>query len=172
MFQISECNFSYEYKKNASLHYPFKGSVLSNGTLESSISGELRTINRGMKVRVYRNLNKPEFFSILAHDGPYKGKVCGYARSVVVLEPKLLVSEASRLRVLNQKRRNVHSYVVGYLDDVSDFVQDLGSEFCEATYNPYRSSFFYWRDTGEPVDFRGSAVIVQAAGVYVRKLTQ
>ncbi len=36
-----------------------------------------RSIEPGMRVRVYRNLLKPSFFSIQAMEGPYKSKVVG-----------------------------------------------------------------------------------------------
>jgi len=44
-------------------------------------------------VRVYRNLLKPNFFSIQAMEGPNKGKVVGYARAVGLENVTFVVSK-------------------------------------------------------------------------------
>lgn len=38
----------------------------------------------GLPVRVYRNLNRPGLYSMVALSGPYKGKVVGYAPAVAL----------------------------------------------------------------------------------------
>lgn len=62
---------------------------------------ETRTTEVGEGILVYRNLNKPSFFSIKQTKGKYK--VSGYANSIVIKNPDFKISEASRQRVLERK---------------------------------------------------------------------
>lgn len=82
------------------------------------MSKDGRTVSVGQKVRVYRNLNKIDFYSIQ----DYKTKVVlGYAKSVTIGGGvQFSVSEASRQRVLRDKRRNVHAFAVGLLQATRD----------------------------------------------------
>lgn len=145
----------------------FVGSALTDKQLMSVINGQERYVFRGLKVRVYRNLNKPEYFSIMPIEGEFKGKVCAYAKSVLVMEPRFVVSEKSRQRVLRDKCRNVHAFVEGRLDDLSMILQTLSSGHTQVTYNPYRCGSFYARETGIPVLCAGFFAVVQGADVYV-----
>ncbi|WP_157133378.1 hypothetical protein [Marinobacter sp. ELB17] len=46
-----------------------------------------------MSVKVYRNLNRPSLFSIMAIAGPHKEKVVGYAPAILLCDVHFLISE-------------------------------------------------------------------------------
>lgn len=77
-----------------------------------------------MRVRVYYNLNRA-VWSIKAMEGEFKGKVIGYADSVVLSDAHTVVSEAGRQRVLRERRKNVHAYIDGQLEHVSGYQERL-----------------------------------------------
>lgn len=68
-----------------------------------------------MKVRIYRNLNRPSLFSIVALSGEHKGKVLGYAPVVGISNVDLKVSEKQRHSVLEKQVRTVHAFAEGNL---------------------------------------------------------
>lgn len=94
-----------------------------------------------LKVKVYFNITK-KTFSI-----QHNGKVIGHADQIALKNVEFKVSEKGRQRVLKEKRKNVHAYVVG---EISDFqlikVQGVG-----VTYNPYKFPNFYERASGQSV---------------------
>jgi hypothetical protein len=95
-------------------------------------------------ILVYRNLNKPKYFSMKQAGGALKGKVSGYAQSIVVKNPSFKISEASRQRVL-RTNRNVHSYVTGEFVDAFDGQPDILalSNYVRVTYSPYVGNYYY-----------------------------
>jgi hypothetical protein len=104
-----------------------------------------------IKVKVYWNLHK-RCFSI-----QHRGKVIAHKNEVVIHFPEFKVSEAGRQRVLREKRKNVHAFIVGYYD--SDSVSQATYENLElivnedhlVTYNPYKYETFVFANTDEPV---------------------
>ena len=101
------------------------------------------------KVKVYKNLTR-NTWSIQ----DYKTrKVIGYSDNIKLRDAKFVVSEAGRQRVLNEKKKYVHAFVVGTL------VDNLGiiAEFEQVKYNPYVCGSFY-NDASNPVseDWRGA----------------
>lgn len=89
-------------------------SLFSQGVLRCSINSRgqevIRETHIGDPVSCYRNLNKPAMFSIMQSTGVNKGRVSGYAPVIVIKGSEkhplsVKVSEASRQRVLNQKRK-------------------------------------------------------------------
>jgi len=48
-------------------------------------------------------------------EGPDKGRVVGWASTVLLSDVTPKVSEAGRQRVLREKRKNVHAGMGGYL---------------------------------------------------------
>lgn len=95
-------------------------------------------------ILVYRNLNKPKYFSMKQAGGALKGKVSGYAQSIVVKNPRFKISEASRQRVL-RSNRNVHSYLSSEFAEAFDCQPDLSalSDFLRVSYSPYIGNFYY-----------------------------
>src|SRR5690606_22096230 len=100
----------------------------------------------GQRVKVYRNLNKPEFFSIMAADGPAAGRVLGYAKAVEIANVTFRISQKSRERLLRDKRRNVHAFAVGTLVSVADELPADSLSWARITYQPYTQGFFFDRN--------------------------
>lgn len=142
-------------------------SLFENGQFFTKVGKAERVCRRLMKVRVYRNLNKPEFYSIMAMEGEDKGKVVGYARSVLLENCQLVVSEASRQRVLREKRRNVHAFCQGTIVDASEIVQALDVSECAITYNPYKMGSFFRRQDDSPYTGGCIQALLQGSDVYI-----
>lgn len=85
-----------------------------------------------MIVKVYFNLRK-KCFSI-----QHKGKVIAHADTVKLKNVTYKVSEAGRQRVLKERHKNVHAFLVG------EWVHSLSEDFAgiPVTYNPYKYSSF------------------------------
>lgn len=153
-----------------SIDAPMLGSLMIGGAVSTVVGKNVRILLRGQKVRVYRNLNKPEFFSIMACTGECKGLVCGYARAVRVKDGSFIVSEKSRQRVLREKSRNVHAFVEGCLDDMAEFVQQLPlNDVLTVSYNPYKMGSFYDVHTEQPLPSTHIEVaVLQGSNVYMK----
>ena len=93
-----------------------------------------------MRVRVYRNLHTGTL-SMQGYIPEKKGwRVIGHPEVVTLENVKFVVREAGRLRVLKEKRKNVHAWVEG------DLVGHSLINFREAAkYNPYKYEF--WVDS-------------------------
>lgn len=133
-----------------------------------------------MRVKVFKNLNKG-CLSIIAMEGPYKNKVVAYANSAYVNDGvEMRVSEASRQRVLREKVKNVHAFVIGSLScidlietryPVEDGILGLPVEpdhphERKIRYNPYLRGEFFDAETGEAVH-QSSCAAVTANGVFL-----
>lgn len=91
------------------------------------------------KVWVYFNLHK-KLFSIR-----HKGKVIAHLDKVFLTNAIFKVSEAGRKRVIRDKRKNVHAYVVGNIEN-GNLKKGLG-----LTYNPYLFENFVTEIDQKPV---------------------
>jgi len=87
------------------------------------------------KVKVYWNLHKDTFSIVTLDKGENYGKVWGYADSLHLVRVNFKVSEAGRQRVLKEKRKNVHAYVVGELNSIN--VSKGWIRGSHIRYNPY-----------------------------------
>lgn len=96
-----------------------------------------REVKAGQQVKVYFNLHK-KVFSIKDTES---GLVLAHGNNITLLDATFTVSEAGRLRVIAEKVKNVHAYVVGTY-------KGAGDEYCpsdlwsEAYYNPYKVDSF------------------------------
>ena len=142
-------------------------SVFESDRYESKVGRNVRSCYRMMKVRVYRNLNKPEYFSILSMEKENKGRVVGYARSVLLENCNFVVYETARQKVLRDKVRNVHSFCEGVIADASELVQVLSGTEKVVTYNPYKMGAFYCREKGLPHLSSCNEAILQGSNVYI-----
>ena len=86
-------------------------------------------------VKVYRNLNR-NCYSVMQD-----GIVRCHASRIELYRCDLKVSEAGRQRVLADKRKNVHAYVVGRLAST-----EPGSYSTKLSYDPYKSGDFIASD--------------------------
>lgn len=114
-----------------------------------------------MKVRVYRNLHK-RCLSVQARvDGRWK--VIQHVDSITLLDPCFQVSTAGRERVLREKRKNVHAFVVGiyheWAQDLLAINQQLGVCSRKVSYNPYKGKTFYTVDDSLPILWAGRCTV-------------
>lgn len=115
-----------------------------------------------MNVFVYYNLHK-KTFSIKSLEGDRKGKVIGYSNQLILLNAKFNVSENGRLRVLKEKRKNVHAGIIGEWNPEQQI--ELNTRGREITYDPYKYSTFVFVDTKEPV-YEMNKVLLDNKKVY------
>lgn len=95
-----------------------------------------RTIVQNQKVKVYYNLHK-NCFSIK----DYKtGVVIAHAPSVRLENVQFEVNESGRQRVVRERRKNVHAFVIGNLK--FDVESSVNLHNKEAFYNPYVWNMF------------------------------
>lgn len=87
---------------------------------------------QGQKVFVYFNLHK-KLFSVRDQ---LTGLVVDHTNHITLRDVVFKVSEAGRLRVLREKRKNVHAGILGYVTDNDETLTE------RAFYNPYKYDSF------------------------------
>lgn len=97
-------------------------------------------LDKSRKVRVYRNLHK-NCLSI-QQDGLVK---C-HMDHVILRDFRAIVSKKGRERVLKSRRKNVHSYLEGYL------VDNCPELTTEIYYNPYKTPVWIEKASGREVN--------------------
>tara|TARA_Y100000114_G_scaffold135690_1_gene136697 strand:+ start:231 stop:683 length:453 start_codon:yes stop_codon:yes gene_type:complete len=115
-------------------------------------------IDSSKKVRVYRNLHK-NCYSV-----KQDGLVRCHTDHVTLRDCKFIVSKAGQRRVRDEKKKNVHAFVEGYVcatrkaDKIvdgakSDAEMDAGkSGWQKAYYNPYTCDTFINQYDGSPLE--------------------
>jgi glycosyltransferase involved in cell wall biosynthesis len=98
-----------------------------------------------MQARVYFNLHK-KCFSI-QHKINGRWVLHSHAREVDLINVSFKVYEKGRQRVLREKAKNVHAFVLGWVDPHPFHA----SQMSLANYNPYKAGDFTNAVTGEPV---------------------
>jgi hypothetical protein len=113
-----------------------------------------RTINPDKPVKVYWNLHR-NCYSVQQN-----GLVVCHADKIELKNVTFKVSEAGRQRVLKERKKNVHAFVTGYLDEqFADRYHDI-----KIVYNPYEyDSFRLWNNEDIPV-LSSSAVLLRKRG--------
>ena len=107
----------------------------------------------GRRCRVYRNLNAPGYFSVLADEGEHKGRVLGYARAVTLTNVTFKVQAGGYRRLQAEQVRNVHASAIGNFKACGNVPPDrLQKTGKRISYQPFRQPFFFDRtDPGTPV---------------------
>ena len=90
-----------------------------------------------IKVEVYFNLHK-RVFSIRSCR---TGRVIQHAKHVHIVNPKFVVREGGRQRVLRERKKNVHAFVRGEITYFDDFDPDY-LDYTLVSYNPYKFDTF------------------------------
>lgn len=127
--------------------------------------------------QVYRNLHN-DMWSIR---NAATGLVIGHALFVKLVNPKFIVREAGRQRVLQEQRKNVHAFVEGGIEmwygvpykgrtelkgyhglPKDDFLYGLA----EVSYNPYRFGHFFDVQTFDKVEHARYAFFTPEKKVY------
>lgn len=102
----------------------------------------------GKNVMVYYNLHK-HTFSVT-----YKSKVILHADYVKLKDVEFRVRGGGKEKVRNEKRKNVHAFVIGKLEDYCEFpCNKMPDEKSDKiiTYDPYKYDSFVYKDSKEPV---------------------
>lgn len=100
-----------------------------------------------MRVKVYRNLR---FRDRVMYSVQSRGRVVERVPEMTLSNVTLTVSEAGRQRVLREKRKNVHAFVVGEPEyEWEGAVPRSG--WIAARYNPYLFGSFVVSSTGVPI---------------------
>ncbi len=110
-------------------------------------------IDPDIPVKVYRNLKHgrkaPMLYSVMQ-----KGKVVARLNRVIMSNCTFHVNKSGRMRCLKQKRKNVHAFVVGKIENRSIVPQiypagcfgqdENGRDFpCKITYKPEMCGWFF-----------------------------
>lgn len=98
----------------------------------------------------YRNLNKPGYFSIRQ-----SGRVIDHSKSLKMYDCHFHIGEKGRLRVIRDRRKNVHAWVAGEVYENGEFNVD---GMHELYYDPYYTQKFHSLLTGEVVN--GAAFVI------------
>lgn len=114
-----------------------------------------------MKVFVYWNLHK-KCWSIKELEGINKGIVVGHANALILKDITFKVSNAGRLRVLKENKKNVHAGVVGTIVQIDNIQAELGLN--SAYYNPYKVSTFV--DGSKVLKTASKAILLNKAVYY------
>ena len=99
------------------------------------------------KIEVYWNLHKHCFSVRLCKTG----RVIAHAKAVDIKDAKFVVRQSGRRKVLQEKKKNVHAFVRGYLAPMGFPLSEIG-QHGYATYNPYKYDSFVDTATKEPLD--------------------
>jgi type II secretory pathway component GspD/PulD (secretin) len=102
----------------------------------------------GSKVMVYYNLHK-HTFSVRSNN-----RVVIHADYVKLVDVEFKVRQGGREKVVQEKQKNVHSFVIGTLVDYCNYpCKDMPTEPNNniVTYNPYKYNSFVMKDTEEPI---------------------
>jgi hypothetical protein len=102
----------------------------------------------GDRVMVYYNLHK-HTFSVRSNN-----RVVIHADYVKLVDVEFKVRQGGREKVVQDKQKNVHSFVIGTLVDYCNYpCEDIPSEPNNniVTYNPYKYNSFVMKDTEESV---------------------
>lgn len=105
-----------------------------------------------MRVEVYFNLHKHTF----SVRDCKTGRVFAHSNYVTIRDPKFVVRQSGRNKVLQERKKNVHAFVRGELEDLlcrglDDLVETV-TQGKPVTYNPYKYASFVYADTEQPID--------------------
>jgi hypothetical protein len=107
----------------------------------------LEHVNPEKKVRIYRNLHK-KCLSVKQGD-----IVMCHASEVLLKDCRFIVNAAGQNRVRTEKRKNVHSFVEGFVIDAKEYGNMLPYEWSSLYYNPYKTDHWIESDSGKYVEF-------------------
>lgn len=109
---------------------------------------QFESVFLGKRVMVYYNLHK-HTFSVT-----FDGKVIMHADFVKLSDVEFRVRKGGKQKVRDEKRKNVHAFVIGNLEDFCQYpcpnIPEEPSNIV-ITYNPYKHDTFVYKGTNEPV---------------------
>lgn len=107
-------------------------------------------VQNGTRVRVYRNLHTGNFSVQCAKTGLVIARVF----NIELRDVQFVVRQAGRRKVLAEKRKNVHAFVVGYVTNGAKIANQ------QVSYNPYKMDCFYSTESGLPTKAADYAKLV------------
>ena len=102
----------------------------------------MNKIDPNKKIEIYFNLHK-KTWSVRQ-----SGKVVQHTNFICVREPQYVVRQTGKEKVRREKRKNVHAFVRGY---VEDRLPVFPSKSAFVTYNPYKNDSFVNRNTDNAI---------------------
>ena len=99
-------------------------------------------IDNGIKVAVYFNLHK-KLFSVRSRQGSTYGRVLWHTDNLILNDVDFKVSKKGRLKVIKDKRKNVHAFCYGTIN-IKNEKEPVKERMI--SYNPYRYDYFYYKD--------------------------
>ena len=108
-----------------------------------------------MKVRIYYNFRKKIFSVQEKVNGSWK--VTEHTNEIFLRNVEFKVSEAGRQRVLKDKRKNVHAFILG---ERFPFIPKSFVYRDEVSYNPYKGENFIVVSEQKPLDWAKYVAIV------------
>ncbi len=122
-------------------------------------------LNYDKPVRVYRNLKhgrkaKP-LYSVMQN-----GRVVQRTHRILLTDVTFVVREAGRQKVLQEKRKNVHAFVVGHIAVRGAMgIDKSGPDLpVKVMYNPYNAGYFFAGAQPYPV-LSARAVLINEHGI-------
>lgn len=97
-----------------------------------------RKIDTSKKVMIYKNLHNGKF-SVRQNN-----LVVAHVDSVILTDVHFKINEAGRKRVITEKKKNVHAFIVGFIEAVNSCRITGGKR--AITYNPYKYKTFVYKD--------------------------
>ena len=121
----------------------------------------------GDRVMVYYNLHK-HTFSVRSNN-----RVVIHADYVKLVDVEFKVRQGGREKVVQEKQKNVHSFVIGTLVDYCNYpCKDMPIEPNNniVTYNPYKYNSFVMKDTEEPIYRAGVVKMINSRNkIFITK---
>lgn len=115
----------------------------------------------GEKVKVYYNLHKK---CLSVQTKTTKGwRVTEYTDNICLKDVEFKVSESGRKRVLKQKKKNVHAFVIGTVCHESELINYPQTK---VVYDPYVGPNFCIKGTNELI-FKCREVQINGKEIYV-----
>lgn len=103
-----------------------------------------------LRVAVYWNLHK-DCWSVQSRSGENYGKIIMHSPSLVLSNAEFVVRQAGRNKVLQERKKNVHAFVVGvFVDNLIPASGHVVRGNDTAWYDPYKTDKFLNKD-GEPL---------------------
>ncbi len=117
------------------------------------------------KYYIYRNLHTGTF------SVKHKGKVIAHPKSIVALDVEFRVSQKGRAKVLAERKKYVHAYVVcdSWFDESME--SPSSGHLTEVLYNPFKYRAFVNSVTEQPQGNVGAALLTDGK-VFIHEVNE
>lgn len=120
-----------------------------------------RSIDFTKQVKIYKNLHNG-LFSVMQNN-----LVVAHIESFKMSSVIFKVNESGRQRVIHEKKKNVHAFICGLLQDVNCDIDNV-PKVC-ISYNPYKYDYFYFKDSLSKVILQSFEIVLghNKQGMYL-----